>query len=95
MRQTHHDNEGSKIIMYRITLYVLGISCLEKFYSIEREIKGFGGVISFKSSLPKGKLVIEFKPSQISSRQIIERIEDKGLVIYKKDQREYCYGIYN
>ena len=39
--------------MYRITLYVLGISCLENFYSIEREIKGFGGVISFKSSLPK------------------------------------------
>ena len=71
MRQTHHDNEGSKIIMYRITLYVLGISCLENFYSIEREIKGFGGVISFKSSLPKGKLVIEFKPSQISSRQIV------------------------
>ena len=27
--------------MYRITLYVLGISCLEKFYSIEREVRGF------------------------------------------------------
>ena len=53
MRQTHHDNEGSKIIMYRITLYVLGISCLEKFYSIEREIKGFGGVISFQEFIAK------------------------------------------
>ena len=81
--------------MYQITLYVLGISCLENFYSIEKEIKGFGGVISFKSSLPKGKLVIEFKPSLISSMQIIKRIEAKGLVVYKKNQREYCYGIYN
>ena len=40
--------------MYRITLYVLGISCLEKFYSIEKEIKGFGGVISLRVHCQKG-----------------------------------------
>ncbi|WP_338473053.1 heavy-metal-associated domain-containing protein [Niallia sp. XMNu-256] len=82
-------------MMYQITLYVLEISCLKSFHSIEKEIKGLGGIISFKSSLPKGKLVIKFKPSLISSLQIINMIEEKGLVIFKKEQREYCYGIYN
>lgn len=81
--------------MYRITLYVLGICCFERLYSIEKEIRGFGGIISFKSSLPKGKLVIEFKPSLVSSMNIIERIEEQGFAVVKKDQREYYKELFD
>jgi copper chaperone CopZ len=81
--------------MYRITLYVPGICCFDRLHSIEKEIRGFAGIISFKSSMPKGKLVIEFKPSLVSSMKIIESIEEHGFTVVKKDQREYFSALFD
>ena len=81
--------------MYQITLYVLGICCSERLSSIEKEIKEFAGILSFKSSLLKGKLVIEFKPSVVNSMKIIDRIEEQGFAVVKSEQREYYRELYN
>ena len=86
---------GVILIMYQVTLYVLGICCFESLNSIEKEIKGLCGVTSFKSTMPKGKLVIEFKPSLVRSTKIIDRIKEQGFAVVKKDQKEYCFEMYN
>ncbi|WP_428909975.1 hypothetical protein [Niallia sp. Krafla_26] len=81
--------------MYQITLYVLGISCLENYQVVEKEIKGLCGIISCKGSLPKGKIVIEFKPGDVNAKEIINRLERQGLSVWKKVQREFCYQVFN
>ena len=81
--------------MYQVTLYVLGISCLEKYDSIEKEIKGMGGILSFKGSLLKGKFIIEFKPGHVCAKEIVKRIENHGFSVWKKVQKEFCFDMFN
>jgi copper chaperone CopZ len=82
-------------LFYRITLYVLGICCVDSLSSIKKEIEGVVGVLSFKGSSPKGKLVIEFKPNSVSALDIVDKIEDQGFAVIKKVQREYMQEMYN
>ena len=81
--------------MIHLTLYVLGISCVNSAQSIEKCIKSFCGIISVSSSLPKGKIVIKFKPSLVSTIEIIDQIEDHGFAVLKKIQKESSFDIYN
>ncbi|PFO08384.1 hypothetical protein COJ85_03855 [Bacillus sp. AFS076308] len=81
--------------MYQVTLYVLGICCINSIHSIEQELKALCGIISFKGSMPKGKIVIKYKPSLISSKEIINSIEERGFAIAKKIQHEQNNEIYN
>jgi copper chaperone CopZ len=81
--------------MYQVTLYVLGICCPEKVNTIENGIRKLGGILTFKSSLLKGRIVVDFKPNYTSANQIIDRIEEQGLAVVKKVQRESCHDIYN
>lgn len=81
--------------MYQVTLYILGVCCLDRIQFVEKELKGLCGIISFKGFMPKGKLVIEYKPSSISSKEIIDRIENHGFAVVKKEQKEFCFDIYN
>ena len=81
--------------MNQVTLYVPGICCLNMNHSIEQEIKSLKGIISYKGTLPKGKIVIEYTNSQVSSREISHIIEDRGFSIVKKIQREKTVDIYN
>lgn len=81
--------------MYEVTLYVLGACCLERIRLVENEIKGLYGILTYKSSWPKGKIVIDFKPNLISSLEIIDRFEEQGFAVVKKVQREHCFDTYN
>ena len=81
--------------MIQLTLYVLGISCVNSAQSIEKYIKSFCGIISVSSSLPKGKIVIKFKPSLVSTMEIIDQIEDRGFAVLKKIKKESSFDIYN
>ncbi|MGG7619066.1 hypothetical protein [Bacillus coreaensis] len=82
-------------MLYQVTLYVLGICCLDKLSSIQKEVEGLVGVISFKGYSPKGKIVIEFKPHSLSTSEIVGKVEDQGFAVIKKVQREFFQEIYN
>ncbi len=84
-----------EIMLYRVTLYVLGICCLDSLSSIKKEVEGLVGVISFKGYSPKGKIVIEFKPNSLSTSDIVSKVEDQGFAVIKKVQREFFQEIYN
>lgn len=81
--------------MHQVTLYVMGICCFNRFHSIEEGVRALSGIISFKGSLPKGKIVIKFKPSLVSHMEIINRIEEEGYQIAKKVRQESYCEIYN
>lgn len=83
------------MLKYQVTLYILGISQIDNYYSIEKKITGLGGIISIKGSLPKGKIVIEFKPNFVSTKEIVNIIENLGFAVVKNIQREYCFDKYN
>ncbi|NSL53203.1 heavy-metal-associated domain-containing protein [Calidifontibacillus erzurumensis] len=74
--------------MKRLTMYVLGISCLKCIHLIEEELINLSGIFSFKGLLPKGKIVIEFNPSLVSVTKIIDQIENKGFAVLKTIQKE-------
>lgn len=74
--------------MNHLTMYVLGISCLNCIYKIEKEIQDLCGIFSFKGKLPKGKIIIEFNPSLVSTKNIVERIENGGFSVVKIMQKE-------
>lgn len=82
-------------MFYRVTLYVLGICCIDSLSSIKKEVEELVGVISFKGSSLKGKLVIEFKPNSTSTSDIVGKVEDQGFAVVKKVQREFLQEIYN
>lgn len=74
--------------MNHLTLYVLGISCFNCVTKIEKELEELCGIFSFKGKLPKGKITIEFNPSLVSARNIIEKIENQGFSVAKTIQKE-------
>lgn len=78
-----------------VTLYIIGVCCFDRIHSVEKEIKGLYGIISFKGFFPKGKLMIEYKPSSVSSMEIINLIENHGFAVVKKVQEEFSFDIYN
>ncbi|MEH7098057.1 heavy-metal-associated domain-containing protein [Neobacillus vireti] len=81
--------------MNQVTLYVPGICCMNVNHSIEQEIKALNGIISYKGTLPKGKIVIEYTHRLISSQEITDIIKERGFSIVKKIQREKTVDIYN
>jgi copper chaperone CopZ len=81
--------------MNQVILYVPGICCMNMNQSIEHEIKAKKGIISYKGTLPKGKIVIEYTHSLVSSKEITQIIEERGFAIAKKVQKETNYDIYN
>jgi copper chaperone CopZ len=81
--------------MNRVILYVLGVCCVEKIQSIEHSVKSLKGITSFKGSLPKGKLVVEFRPSQVQTAEIIDQIEERGFAVLKNVKEEYVFDTYN
>jgi len=81
--------------MNQVTLYVPGICCMNMNHSIEQEIKALKGIISYKGTLPKGKIIIEYTQSLVNSKEITHIIEDRGLSIGKKVQRNKNVDIYN
>ena len=81
--------------MYQVTLHVLGICCLDTLSLLEKGVKDLCGIISFKSSLPKGRIVIEFNPSLVSSMKIVDEVENQGFAVVKSVQKEYHHEIYN
>jgi len=87
--------EWSGIVMYQLTLYVLGICCLETLKKMEKEIRCLHGISSFKAFIPKGKVEIEYRPSLICSKEIIDNMEAQGFPIIKKVQSEFYQEIYN
>jgi copper chaperone CopZ len=81
--------------MNHLTLFVIGISCLNCVHKIEKEIKDLRGIFSFKGKLPKGKIVIEFNPSLVSTRNIIDRIEKEGFSVVKTVQKEERFVMFD
>lgn len=81
--------------MYQLTLYVLGICCIETLKQIEKEIRCLHGISTFKVSVTKGRIEIEYGPSLICSKEIIDKMEAQGFLIIKKVQSEFYQEIYN
>jgi copper chaperone CopZ len=81
--------------MYQVTLYVLGICCQEKVMSVESVIRDLGGILTIKCSLLKGRMVIDFKPNDVSANQIIDKIEQQGFAVVKDILRRSSNEIYN
>ncbi|WP_458415382.1 heavy-metal-associated domain-containing protein [Schinkia sp. CFF1] len=73
----------------------MGISCLNCIPSIEKEIHDLNGIFSFKGMLPKGKIVIKFNPSVVSSENIVDRIENKGFSVVKTIQKEERFVMFD
>ncbi|MGJ7911345.1 cation transporter [Neobacillus sp. LXY-1] len=81
--------------MDQVTVYVMGICCLNSIQTIEQKITSMRGIISFKGLLPKGKIVIKFKPSLVNHMKIIHTIEEHGFAIAKLVHQEQNKEIYD
>ncbi|WP_077211969.1 heavy-metal-associated domain-containing protein [Bacillus dakarensis] len=81
--------------MYKAILYVPGICCVESFQVIEELLKSLTGINSVRGTLPKGKIVVEFQPSNVSTMDLVKIIEKQGYPVVKNTQKEMNFDIYN
>lgn len=81
--------------MYKAILYVPGICCVDSFQIIEEVLNSIAGINSVKGTLPKGKIVVEFQPSNISTKDLVNIIEKQGYTVMKNTQKETNFDIYN
>ncbi|WP_394236499.1 hypothetical protein [Niallia oryzisoli] len=81
--------------MTQLTLYVHGITYIDRLRSIEQCIKNLSGIVSVKGTLPKGKIIVKFQQSFVSSMEIINRIEGHGFEVVKKIQKDDGFETFN
>lgn len=71
-----------------ITLRIYGMTCGSCTSTVETGLRGMPGVVSVAVSLTTETAKIEFEPSLVGPREIVERIEDMGFDAILSDQED-------